>query len=288
MSLGPTTLLNKSEEFYPIMMTQIYITIAIIMVIVGLVCYIFIRQTINERKKAKQRLQRALEKRGKDLLQMLSAFPDKFLPEELHIFIYRCIIDTYEQLTKLAPSDSKYIEALKLYSSQMEEVIRQAEKQAAITLESTQQITEIKQNLKRLDKFLQKWLERKNMTSQQFSHYRGLIKDLMIKVTIDSYRTSAKQALAMDKPKISLHQYQLAKKLLTKETPTDYQQQIEKIDLEIAPLLEQAKALKEATEQAQDASDDGIKKAAGSTSEKDDEWSQFEEDSGWKKKNVYD
>ena len=77
-------------------MTQIYITIGVIAVVAALVCYIFIRQTMSDKKQEKDRLHRALQKRAKELLQMISVFPDDFLPQEIKVFIYRCVIDAYQ------------------------------------------------------------------------------------------------------------------------------------------------------------------------------------------------
>jgi hypothetical protein len=85
-------------------MTSVYIIIGLILLTCGLICYVFIKQTIVKRKRERTRLFNALEKRSKELLQMLNAFPPHFLPKDISVFLYRCIVDVFEQLSKLEPS----------------------------------------------------------------------------------------------------------------------------------------------------------------------------------------
>ncbi len=261
-------------------MTQIYITVAIISIVAILVCYVFVRQTISERQQERDRLQRVLAKRAKDLLQMISVFPPHFLPKELQVFIYRCIIDAYEQLTKLDGSSSEHIESLKVHSAQLENTVRTPERKHTEDLQSTTQINELRQYLNLLNGFLQKSLQRQHITGKQHSHYRMLIKELIIRLAINNYMISAKQSLDIHKTKLALHYYDLAKKLLIKETPTDFQKKIEKINLAIQPLLE--REAEEATMQAMAAPDTNDEEG------EQKEWQEFEEEAGWKKKNIYD
>lgn len=262
-------------------MTQIYLTIGIIVIIAALVCYIFIRQTINERKQEKDRLHRALSKRAKELLQMISAFPDNFLPQELVVFIYRCIIDAYEQLTKLSPSETQYIEALKIHSSQLEGIIRKQSSGSAEDLQSSAQINELRQYLNLLSGFLQKSMQRSHITQKQHAHYRLLVKELIIRLAINNYMISAKQSLDIKKTKLAIHYYDLAKKLLVRETPSHYKERIEKINAHLKPLLEMEEIMQ---------AEQNALKAEESEEDKGEksEWDEFEDKDGWKKKNVYD
>jgi len=259
-------------------MTQIYITVGIIAIVAILVCYVFIRQTISERQREKARLQRVLDKRATDLLQMTSAFPPHFVPKELMIFIFRCIIDAYEQLTKLDNSNAQYVESLTLHTAQLENTIRTPERVHTEQLQSATQINELRQYLNLLNGFLQKSLQRQQISTKQYGHYRTLIKELIVRLAINNYMLSAKQALDTQKHKLALHYYDLAKKLLVKESPTDYQKNIEKINLAIAPLLQM-----EAEEEALD-----ITEEPGDAASSEKEWDEFKEDDMWKKKNVYD
>ncbi len=256
-------------------MTQIYITIAIIGIIALLVCYVFIRQTLGEKQKEKDRLHRALVKRAKELLQVLSIFPEDFLPKELVVFIYRCIIDAYEQLSRLMPEDNTYVEALKMHSSQLEATIRKPDNAKFTELQSSAQINELRQHLNLLGNFLQKSLKRKHITPKQHAHYRQLLKELIIKLAVNNYTITAKQALDMQKTKLSIHYYDLAKKLLIRETPSHYQESIDDINRQIEPLIELEKTEQAELNSTQNDNDDG-------------EWGEVKDESDWKKKNVYD
>ena len=89
----------------------------------------------------------------------------------------------------------------------------------------------------------------------------------------------------MGKSRLALHHYDLAKKLLTKESPSGFTEKVHKIDTAMAPLLAQCEAEDDAVaEQGRNPhSADSAQEA-----EEQDEWNAFEEDSGWKKKNIYD
>ena len=234
---------------------------------------------MGSRKEEKERLNRAMLKRAKELQQILSVFPDDFIPKEICVFIYRCIIDIYQQLCKLEPKESGHIESLKVHSATLEGVIRQPENKKISNIQNNAQIGELRQYLGVLGRFLQKSAQRKNITAKQFAHYRLLLKGLTVQLAVDTYLISAKQGIDSGKPKLGIHNYELAKQLLTKETPNGYKEQIAKITSLLAPLMQAQEA--EAPQSNAGANQGGEKEGGG-------EWSQFEEDSGWKKKNVYD
>jgi len=266
-------------------MTQIYIIIGVIAIISALVCYIFVRQTISERKLERQRLQRALNKRAKELLQAISVFPDDFLPKELIVFLYRSIIDAYEQLTKLDPSNKSYIEALQIYTVQLEAAIRKVESQKAHELPNAAQINEFKQYLNLIGNFLQKSMQRGSVSQKQHAHYRLLLKELVIGLTVNGHTLSARQAIEMQKSKLALHHFELAKKLLTKESPAGFQEQLLAINTAMEPLIIQSKA-EDALLREQNKNPHSDEE--NQDDEEKDEWDAFKEDSGWKKKNIYD
>ena len=265
-------------------MTQIYIIAGVIAIIAALVGYIFVRQTIGERKLERERLQRALNKRAKELLQAISVFPENFLPKELIVFLYRSIIDAYEQLTKLDSSNKEYVEALQIYTAQLEAAIRKPDNQKLENIQSAAQINELKQYLNLIGNFLQKTMQRGLITQKQHAHYRLLLKDIVISLTVNGYTISARQSIEMQKIKLALHYYDLAKKLLTKESPAGFQESIAKINTAMEPLLllqsTEETALQEQNKNPhfEDSPDDEDK----------NKWDEFEEDSGWKKKNIYD
>jgi len=265
-------------------MTQTYIISGIIAIICALVCYIFIRQTISERKLERERLQRALNKRAKELMQAIGLFPEDFLPKELEVFLYRCIIDVYEQLIRLAPTEKGYVEALQAHTAQLEFTVRKPEGQVTEDLQSTSQINEFKQYLSLIGNFLQKSTQRGQITERQHSHYRSLLKELVIKLTVNGHVISAQQSIEMQKLKLALHYYDLAKNLLIKEKPAGCKVQIQKLNTRAQPLLERVQA-----EEADVREENKHPRVhAPEPSDKKPPRDTFEEESGWKKKNVYD
>jgi hypothetical protein len=265
-------------------MTQIYIIIGIIAIIAVLVGYIFVRQTIGERKLERERLQRALNKRAKELLQAISVFPEDFLPKELIVFLYRSIIDAYEQLTKLDSSNKDYVEGLQIYTVQLESSIRKPETQKVNDVQSAAQINELKQYLNLIGNFLQKTMQRGLITQKQHAHYRLLLKELIVSLTVNGHTISARQSIEIQKTKLALHHYELAKKLLTKESPAGFKDRVAKINAAMEPLL-----LLQTTEETELRQQN--KNPYSDDSQGDDgnsKWDGFKEDSGWKKKNVYD
>ncbi|MBX2809949.1 MAG: hypothetical protein KTR20_15105 [Cellvibrionaceae bacterium] len=265
-------------------MTQVYIIAGIIMLISVLICYIFIRQTIVKRRRERARLHRALDKRAKDLIQMLNAFPTNFLPRDLLIFLFRCIVDVYEQLSKLAPDELEYLDNFKLYTAQMETAMRAPKDSSEeVVLQSSSQINEIRQYLNYLGRFLQKWMQRGNISAKQYGGYKELIKRLIVQLMVDNYTLSAKQATQMDKAKLAIHYYMLAKNMLVKEgLIASRRERLQFIDEEIQSLEQRLE------EEGQATSEVAASASAEQAEEEQKQWEQFEEEADWKKKNVYD
>jgi hypothetical protein len=265
-------------------MTQVYIIAGTMVLIVALISFVFMRQTISKRHKERMRLQRALDKRSKDLVSMLNAFPPQFLPRDLLIFLYRCIVDTFEQLSKLNPSDSEYIELFKSYTAQMESVIRTPQNDKEVSLQNSSQINEIRQYLNYLGRFLQRWMQRGNISQKQYGLYKGQLKRLITKLMVDNYILSAKQSIQIDKPKLAIHYYSLAKSLITKESLlTSTKGTLTMIQEELSSLEARVK-LEEAEKQAEEL----LNEPSEGEEAESNQWQQFSEDDDWKKKNVYD
>lgn len=233
---------------------------------------------MKERHKQKERLRRALEKHTKELLKMVSAFPNDFLPKDILIFIYGCIITDYEQLSKLCPNNQQHIDAIKCHATTREDIVRKTEDTQYAELKNISQINESHQYIHLLRHFLQKSLKRHNITTIQHDHYNQLINELTTQLTVNNHTLSAKNACEIKKNKLAIHHYELAKQLLLQETPRAYKESIQIINTKMEPLLEIV--ANEEIEQ-QNADDERNKDATN-------EWDSFEADSGWKKKNIYD
>ncbi len=262
-------------------MTAVYIIIGLILLTCALICYIFIKQTIVKKKREKARLFNALEKRSKELLQMLNAFPPHFLPKDLSLFLHRCIVDVFEQLSKLEPDRPEFLDQFTLYTTAMENIVRQPANANEVRLQTTSQINEIRQYLNYLGRFLQKWLQRGNLSEKQYSSYKNSLKNLAAKLMVDNYMLSARKSIEIKKHKLAAHYFTLAKDMITKEGLASSQKDnLSYIDEELARLEELMREEEEAA---------GIAKAELKPNDDDnDEWSEFEESDEWKKKNVYD
>ncbi|MGH1484594.1 MAG: hypothetical protein ACRBCI_00155 [Cellvibrionaceae bacterium] len=264
-------------------MTQVYIIAGIIIAIIVLICFVFIRQTITKRHKEKLRLHRALDKRAKDLVQMLNAFPPNFLPQDLLVFLYRCIVDTYEQLSKLSPDEPEYLEHFKAHTAHMEAAMRAPKTKSEVSLQSSTQINEIRQYLNYLGRFMQKWMQRGNLSSKQYANYKDLLKKLITQLMIDNYVLSAKQAVQMEKTKLAVHYYMLAKNLLTKEgLLASKKNRLAVIDEELSRLEKQLQQEEETAPTVNEAA------VEDDSSDENKQWQKYDEDADWKKKNVYD
>ncbi len=262
-------------------MTAVYTITGLILLTCVLICYIFIKQTIVKKNREKARLFNALENRAKELLQMLNAFPTNFLPKDLSIFLHRCIVDVFEQLSKLEPDRPEFLDQFTLHTTAMENTIRQPTNKSEARLQTTSQINEIRQHLNYLGRFLQKWLQRGNLSEKQYNDYRTSLKNLAAKVMLDNYMLSARKAVDDTKYKLAVHHFTLAKNVITKEGLAGIQKDnLLYIDEELTKLVELIKAEDEAA---------GVAKVeTQSDNNENDEWDEFEDNDEWKKKNVYD
>jgi len=268
-------------------MSHIYIIAGMLCLICLLVCFVFIRQTIVKKQKEKERLSRALVKKVKFLRQMLESFPQGFLSTDLVVLLLRSIADAYEQLIQLMPDKTEYVDHFKLYSTTLEEAIKTGKKnEQAQALDNSSQITEIKQSLNHLGRFLQGWAKQGSISPKQYGLYKAQIKRLAVQLVVDNYMITANQSVESKKLKLGIHYYTLAKNLITEEgLSTVKRQQLMQIAEKLPKL--QASLDSETKQRAQDSVAE-----SGSTSETDGQdagqWAEIEEDDGWKKKNVYD
>lgn len=261
-------------------MSPVYAIAGMLAIIALGICYIFIRQTLLKKKQEKARLIRALSKRASDLIQMVNGFPDNFLGRDLSVLLFRNIVDVFEQLSQLDSNETQYIENFKFYTKKMEEAQKISKTQeAAATILSGSQINETRQYLNFLNRFLQKWAQRGNISQKQHSVYKDQIQKLNAQLKVDSYMMMAAQARETEKPKLAIHYYQLAKNLITEEGLSNVKQrQLMSIE-ETLPRL-----MAEMEQQAQSQPE-----KENTESPEDEGWAEYEEEEeSWKKKRVYD
>lgn len=280
-----TTIVDKTSLtrwYKEQIMTSVNIIIGFILLTCAVIGFIFITQSIAKRKRERARLFNALKKRSKELLQMLNAFPPHFLPKEISVFLYRCIVDVFEQLSKLEPGRPEFLEQFMLHTAAMETTIRQPVNTKQVILQSTTQINEIRQYLNYLGRFMQKWQQRGNISSKQYAAYRLVLKNLVTKLMIDNYMLAATKSLDIGKNKLAVHYLTLAKDVIVKEGQTNTQRDnIAHINTELIRVKELLKL--------EVAAEDKIQADITAPTEIDGEQrNALEANDDWKKRNVYD
>lgn len=257
-------------------MTSVYIVVIIVILLVILVSYAFITQTVDQKRRQKQRYLAALKQRVRNFNYMLSGFPDNFLPKDIILLIYRCLIDIYEQLEQLEPEVSSHTSTLADIKGQMQAAENKTMAAKAKPLQDPQQIKEVRQHLQGLYSFILHMVKRKNISQSQGELYRGEIKRLVTQISVDALMLSAKKAQSASKNRLALHHYQQAFKLLSQENSGGvFQKQLAKLQAVIQQL-------------EQKISEEELASPEAAEEEEGKGWDKYSKDESWKKKNVYD
>ncbi|MFT5082788.1 MAG: hypothetical protein ACI9Y1_000821 [Lentisphaeria bacterium] len=263
-------------------MPTVTIIVAIVCLIGVLVSYASVSQTIQNRRERRIRLISALKSRSRNFKFMLNGFPAGFLSKELTIIVQRSLADTCEQLSKLEPKDPAHVQDLQTISSQMNESQRQTAPATPINLENPQQVKEVRVCLEELHKYILHLDKKRTLPRSQVDIYRVQIKQMVLRVTVDSYFLNGRQAVKNGKTKLAIHHFELALKLLLKNArPGEYDGKIAQLKETLGQLHARLKE-----------EDPTIKLSTQQQSEKEDvanEWDKFSDKSDiWKKKNIYD
>lgn len=255
----------------------------IVVILVALLSYAFITQTISQKRKKKQRLVAALKSRQKDFIYLCNGFPEGFLSKELNLLVHQCLVDVTAQLSSLEPGMSSLSSELTLHSQKLEQVKRETKATTYTPLNNPTQIKEVKTLLQGLHNFISIQQQKGHLNNSQFKIYAAEIQQMTLRLSIDSYLINANQAESTGKIKLALHFYDLAAKLLAKGGRTSNSQQLSNINDKIN-ILTVLVANSEQPSDSDTSSSDSIKTS-------DDEWEKFESeknDDPWKKKNIYD
>jgi hypothetical protein len=263
-------------------MSPVLIISVIVVVLLAVVTYAFVFQTIDNKRKQRQRVITALKQRAGNFAYMISGFPTDFLTKDLTVLVYRCLMDVNEQLAKLDPSDDSHLHALEKYREAMVKAQERTDAGKRVQLASLQQIKDVRTHLQDLHKFVEKLLQKRQLDGTHAKAYSKQIQKLILQISIDAYLMSAKQAEQNGKARLALHHYILARKMLNREnTDKAYSKHIAQIDLVIQEL--EKRLLEETKSPSPFASDAGPAPTASR------EWDEFEtQEAGWKKKTIYD
>lgn len=258
-----------------------YFVVAIIVLLCALVCYAFTSQSIEKKRLQRQRLLMALKTKQRNFVHMINGFPPNFLTNELITLVYRALIETSEQLSKLELKQSTHVDDVTLYTAQLNALPKTNPSQR-VRIDNPQQLKEIRQHLQELQRLVVLQEALKAITLEQAQAYVDQIKRLSIQMSVDAYVHQAKQAQQSEKPRLAIHYFTLAKKLLSAEnTSRMFDKQLAQLDNALKLLEEKAASTDE-----KDAASPATRPA---NEEVNKEWESFnKKEEDWKKKNVYD
>jgi len=249
-------------------------------VLIILVSYAFISHTLKQRRIQRQRLISALKVRERNFKYMVTGFPPSFLPYDLAALVYRALIDTCDELTRLSPDNAVYKTDTGLYRTELNSL--QKTEATRVRLENPAQIKEVRQHLQELHRFILAQEASRQLNPVQASVLNDQIKRLSLQTAIDGYMLQARQAQQVGKHRLAIHHLLLAKKALEAEnTGHQYDKQIGKIATAIQGLEQKASP-------HSSVDDESISESAEGTPVISKEWEQFETDETWKKKQIYD
>ena len=256
-------------------MSAIYIVAGIIAIVGAIICYLFITQTLEKKRKQRERLVRALYQRAKVFRYILSGFPPNFLTKELTLLVQRCLNDVLQQLAQLEPQNKGHVEEIASVAGLMQATQQRPANGKRPTLQSQAQIKDVKSHLQELYKFTFSLHRRGTIKKVEADNYGEQIKHLVLQISIDAYILQAKAARQAEKPKLALHYFSLAQKLIEKDDSGKF-----------APLF--AKLSKIIADLEASVEPDAIGKPAPEDADQEKAWQDMETQDSWKKKNIYD
>lgn len=259
---------------------SIFIVVIIIVLLIALAAYAFISQAIEKKRVQKQRILMTLKTKQRNFIHLINGFPPNFLTTDLLSLIYRALIDTCEQLSKIEPKEQRHQDDITLYTNQLDALPKNAVAQRA-RVDNPQAMKDIRQHLQELQHFLVQQESIKAINKVQFGAYIDQIKRLALQMSVDAYLYHAKQAQQVGKLRLAIHYFSLAKKLLTGENASRaYDKQIAQLDAITSKLEEKAQISGEPEAAVQNPTAD--EPAAK-------EWNNFATpEDAWKKKQIYD
>lgn len=226
----------------------------------------------------------ALKTRVRNFKFMLNGFPQGFLPKDLTLLVQRSLMQLLEQLTKLEPN-ANHSQDLQGVAQQMAETQRQpppVTNQSVQIVDNPQRVREIKACLEELYKFIFQLEGKRQLTRPQADIHRAMIRNLVLQLTVDSYVLHGRIARDKEKPRLAVHYFDLALKLMLKERANgQFDGRINQLRAAMADLegrlLTEAPLAPQAT-RADDTDQTAI----------NEEWDKFAQEQTWKKKQVYD
>lgn len=246
-------------------MTIYYVALAILLLLL-LAGGLFIQRALQERQAQRHQLIVALRARRNNFCDLSDSLPKGFLNQELSQLLYQAIIETCEHLSRLEPKEPQHREILAEYHSRQTQAPGASPERSR--LGNPAQMREARHLLQELLGYVQQRAQANHLSQAQALAYSQQIKQLAMQITLDNHIFNAKQAQQIGKPRLAIHHYGLAKKLLTSnKNAQSFAKQITQLDSHIQRLQEQNQQTPDENTNTQ--------------------WDQFA-DEDWKKKQLYD
>ena len=228
-------------------------------------------QTIEKNKKEKNRLLSGLTGRARNFDYMLAGFPEGFLNTNLQVLVCKCLLDVYEQLTRLEPKNSQHASRTRTVRQQLQQLSKKAATNKTVNLTDANQIQEVQKLLTNLFNFISKLTSSKKISNKDGLIYAKQIRRLMLQTSLDALTIARDQALKDNKPRLVTHYLEMAVEKMSKENEdgfystsiANYTQKIDEYNTEAAA--------------------EELKKKSTVNSEE-----QTKKDDSWKKKALYD
>lgn len=263
-------------------MSTATIIVAIVSLLGVLVSYAFVQQTVQSRREKRARLLTALKARSRSFQYMLNGFPPGFLTKELTHLVQKSLAEVSDQLSKLEPENPEHLQILQDMSARMAESNRGGEDMKASTLENPAQIKEVRACLEELHKYVFRLEGKGTIKRDQAQVYRGQIRNMVLRLSVDSYWLHGNQARQAGKTKLAIHYFDLAKNLIIKENQQGaFRNKLEQLEEGLRMMKERL-------------AEEGVPSPGtpmqGGDGDVQNEWDKFTENqqTDWRKKNVYD
>lgn len=253
-------------------MDSLHIAILIAVAIVLVTAFAIISGVIEKNKKEKQQALSKAQKQIKHYSSLVAYFPKEHLSKGLYIHTIQQLLNSYEQSLNV---DKKSVSKESLQATQQNLKTALSESGASNTykaIEDATQMSNIKEVLPSLEKFINKLQQNKQIDAAKYSGFSAELKQLATQCHVDTCLLAAQKEEANKRGSVALHYYQLL------------QDKVKQANMEPAfaePLQMAAKKIEEisAEIEQQKAEEAARLKAEAEEAAVDDQW---------KKKQVYD
>lgn len=259
------------------------VTIVILLVIFGgFVGFVVTLQIREQARLEKLRKASFLNNQTRQIRRYLDDFPPQYQPKDLRLWLYSCLINTFDELMELQ-SDDTLIRRRGHAKEEMEEFQESKVKRKARAINDEMQIIELRRLFESLDGFISQCKEKKKIDPDSAFKYKNLLNFFKFKVSADHKAYLARQAFLTNKFEDAIELYKEAIFELSPikevpeaiETVQKYQSYADEIasDLE---LQKQEEALLGSDEEDEDSEED-----------MNEEWGKFMEESSFGKKKYF-